>query len=65
MIAAARARQQCIEAVTQASHSNSVIVQSFQSSLFFITFYNVLNDIDKIMSRTIRSKTHAEMSLVN
>jgi hypothetical protein len=61
----ARAVARFTSSVTSASHSGSVVAQSYQSSLFFITFCNLLNKIGKIMVYTMKGKANAETGFVN
>jgi hypothetical protein len=51
--------------VTSASHSDSVVVQSYQCSLFFTTFCNFKNRISKIISPTMKSKANVKIGVVN
>jgi hypothetical protein len=51
--------------VTPASHSGSVIVQSYQYSLFFITFCNLLNNVSEIIGPTVKNKANAKTGFVN
>jgi hypothetical protein len=51
--------------VTSANLSCSVVVQSYECSLFFIVFCNFLNKINEIMGRTIKSKGNAKTGCVN
>jgi hypothetical protein len=51
--------------VTSASCSGTVVMQSYQCSLFFITFCNFLNKMHDIAGPTKRSKADAKLGFVN
>jgi hypothetical protein len=47
--------------VTSASRSGSVVMQSYQCSLSFITLCNFLNNISKIMGPTMQAKQELKL----
>jgi hypothetical protein len=51
--------------VTSASHSDSVVVQAYQCSLFLLTLCSFLNKISEIMDPTIKSKANVKTGFVN
>jgi hypothetical protein len=51
--------------VTSASHSGGVVVQSYQCSLFFISFCDFLNKISEIMIPTMKSKANVKIGFIN
>jgi hypothetical protein len=60
-IANARALAMC----PPASHSDSVVEESYRRSLFFITSCNFMNKINIIMDPTMKSKTNAGIGFTN
>jgi hypothetical protein len=48
------------KAVTFVSHSGSVAVPSYQSSLFLVTIRNFLNKIGEIMDPTMENKANGK-----
>jgi hypothetical protein len=51
--------------VTLDSHSGSVVVQSYQCSLFFITFCSFLNKISEVVGPTMKNKANVEIEFIN
>jgi hypothetical protein len=47
-----------------ASHPGSVVVQSYNCSLFFVIFCNILNKISEIMGTMMKSRTVVKIGLL-